>query len=328
MLEHLGAIVTGYSLAPVSQPNLFELAELALSLQSSHLEDIRDFKALNNAMQQAQPDIVFHLAAQPLVRASYKFPLETWSTNVMGTVNLLEAIRACPSVRAALVITTDKCYENREWVWGYREVDTLGGYDPYSASKASVEHLVASYRRSYLAEKGVLIATARAGNVIGGGDWSEDRLIPDAARAVANNESLAIRSPLATRPWQHVLEAANGYVLLAERLLSGDSVFAKAFNFGPGAEGNRTVKDVLLGLNKYWPQLSWYHDDTQQPHETERLFLDTSLARSQLKWAPCWDFDEGVAQTAQWYRQVMARPTLAREITLHQIQTYFGHTRE
>ncbi|WP_371324634.1 CDP-glucose 4,6-dehydratase [Dechloromonas sp. ZY10] len=324
LLERLGAVVTGYALAPATQPCLFELAHVAQGLKASHLADIRDTKALTAAMQQAEPEIVFHLAAQPLVRASYRDPSETWSTNVMGTVNVLEAVRNCPGVRAVLVVTTDKCYENREWVWGYREIDALGGYDPYSASKASAEHVVASYRRSFLAEKGVLIATARAGNVIGGGDWSEDRLIPDVVRAVANNEPLVIRNPLATRPWQHVLEAINGYMLLAERLLAGDESFAEAFNFGPGSEGNRTVQEVLSGLNKHWPRLSWHHDQSQQLHEAGFLFLDTSLARSRLKWAPCWEFDEGVAQTAYWYHQVLADPSSAREITLHQIQTYFG----
>lgn len=324
LLEQLGAEVTGYALAPTTQPNLFELADVATGLVSSHFADIRDSATLTAAMQEASPDVVIHLAAQPLVRASYRDPVETWSTNVMGTVNVLEAVRACPSIRAVLVVTTDKCYENREWHWGYREIDALGGYDPYSASKASAELVVASYRRAFLTEKGVLIATARAGNVIGGGDWSEDRLIPDAARAVAKGDTLVIRNPLATRPWQHVLEAINGYILLVERLLDGDASFAESFNFGPATEGNRTVQEVLSGLSKHWPQLAWRHDQTQQPHEAGFLFLDTSLARARLKWTPRWGFDEGLKQTADWYRQVMDKPGLAREITLQQINTYFG----
>jgi CDP-glucose 4,6-dehydratase len=324
LLEQLGAEVTGYALAPMTQPNLFELADVATGLVSSHFADIRDSAILTHAMQEASPDVVIHLAAQPLVRKSYRDPVETWSTNVMGTVNVLEAVRACPSIRAVLVITTDKCYENLEWNWGYREIDALGGYDPYSASKASAELVVASYRRAFLAEKGVLIATARAGNVIGGGDWSEDRLIPDAARAVAKGDTLVIRNPLATRPWQHVLEAINGYILLIERLLDGDASFAEPFNFGPATEGNRTVQEVLTGLAMYWPQLAWQHDQTEQPHEAGFLFLDTSLARAQLKWAPRWGFDEGLKQTAGWYRQVISEPVLARDITLQQIDTYFG----
>lgn len=324
LLERFGAQVTGYALSPATQPSLFELADVASGMHASHLADIRDAAMLATAMQEAEPEIVMHLAAQPLVRASYKEPVETWSTNVMGTVNVLEAVRDCPSVRAVLVVTTDKCYENREWTWGYREIDALGGYDPYSASKACAELVVASYRRAFLSEKGVLIATARAGNVIGGGDWSEDRLIPDAARAVAKAEPLVIRNPAATRPWQHVLEAISGYLLLAERLLERDSSFAEAFNFGPGAEGNRTVQEVLCGLSQHWPELNWHHDQTQQPHEAGFLFLDTSLARSRLKWTPRWAFGDGIAHTADWYHRVMKKPSSARDITLQQIEMYFG----
>lgn len=324
LLEGLGAQVTGYALSPTTQPSLFELANVASGMRASHLADIRDAAPLLAAMQDAEPEIVLHLAAQPLVRTSYRDPVETWSTNVMGTVNVLETVRACPSVRAVLVVTTDKCYENREWAWGYRENDALGGYDPYSASKASAELVVASYRRAFLADKGVLVATARAGNVIGGGDWSEDRLIPDAARAVASGKQLVIRNPKATRPWQHVLEALSGYLLLLEHLLNGEADFATAFNFGPATEGNRTVQEVLDGLGKHWPELIWQHDPSQQPHEAGFLFLDTSLARSKLKWSSRWDFDTGIKQTANWYRQVMDNPELARAITLQQIITYFG----
>jgi CDP-glucose 4,6-dehydratase len=214
-------------------------------------------------------------------------------------------------------------FRSRDWIWGYREIDALGGYDPYSASKACAELAVASYRRAFFSEKGVLIATARAGNVIGGGDWSEDRLISDAARAVAKDEPLIIRNPGATRPWQHVLEAISGYLLLAERLLERDASFAEAFNFGPGTESNCTVQEVLCCLSKYWPKLNWHHDQTQEPHEAGFLFLDASLARSRLKWEPRWGFEDGITHTANWYRLVMKKPSAAREITLQQIKMYF-----
>jgi len=318
-LHGLGAKVTGVSLPPGSEPNHWDL--LALTIDDRRF-DIRDANALARIIQETQPEIVFHLAAQPLIRRSYRDPLESWSTNVMGTANVLEACRQTPSVRAIVVITTDKCYENREWPWGYRENDRLGGHDPYSASKAGAELVVASYRTAFFnTETAPLLATARAGNVIGGGDWSEDRLIPDLIRALEKNQSLEIRSPQATRPWQHVLESLSGYLLLGQRLLGGDQTFAEAWNFGPEPEGNRTVAEVLGKLNQHWPNLRWHVTDKPQPHEATLLYLDSAKARSHLHWQPVWRVDATMAKTADWYRawletgQIISRQQLADYFT-------------
>src|SRR3546814_381986 len=236
--------------------------------------DIRDADVVNRAIQAAAPEIVFHLAAQPLVRRAYRDPLGTWSTNVMGTANVLESCRRQPSVRAIVVVTTDKCYENQEWDWGYRENDRLGGHDPYSASKAATELVVASYRKVFFDMSGApLLASARAGNVIGGGDWSEDRLIPDLVRAVSSGQPLEIRSPHATRPWQHVLESLSGYLSLGQHLLAGDKTFAQAWNFGPDTEGNQTVSQVLTRLQTVWPALTWHQSTQTQPHEIGRAHV-------------------------------------------------------
>lgn len=246
-LTGLGAQVIGVSLSPETEPNHWDL--LGLDLDDRRV-DIRDADAILNIFTETKPELVFHLAAQPLVRRSYRDPLETWSTNVMGTANVLDACRLTESVRAIVVVTTDKCYENQEWPWGYRENDRLGGHDPYSASKAGAELVAASYRHAFFSnEDGPLLATARAGNVIGGGDWSEDRLIPDLVRATVNNQSLEIRSPNATRPWQHVLESLSGYLLLGQKLLEGQKDFAAPWNFGPEPEGNRSVAEVLEKLS-------------------------------------------------------------------------------
>ncbi len=299
-LNELGAQVTGIALPPETQPNHWDLLGLATN---EHYLDIRDPEALKRTFMATEPEIVFHLAAQPLVRRSYRDPLEAWSTNVMGTANVLEACRQTPSVRAIVAITTDKCYENNEWPWGYRENDRLGGHDPYSASKAGSELVAASYRSAFFnAENSPLLATARAGNVIGGGDWSEDRLIPDLVRAVAQGQSLEIRSPYATRPWQHVLESLSGYLLLGQHLLQGDKAYAEAWNFGPEPEGNRTVSEVLGKLNSNWSSLRWYVTEKSQPHEATLLYLDSAKARSKLHWQPVWNFDTALEKTAGWYR--------------------------
>lgn len=299
-LHELGAEVTGIALAPETQPNHWEL--LKLPIDGRRL-DIRDISALQRVFNEKQPEIVFHLAAQPLVRRSYRAPLETWSTNVMGTANVLEACRNQPSVRAVVAITTDKCYENREWPWGYRESDRLGGHDPYSASKAGAELVVASYRSAFFnSDTAPLLATARAGNVIGGGDWSEDRLIPDLIRALEKNQSLEIRSPQATRPWQHVLESLSGYLLLGQKLHRGDKAFAEAWNFGPEPEGNRTVAEVLGKLGREWGSLRWHVTEQPQPHEATLLYLDSAKARSLLRWLPVWNLDTTLAKTADWFR--------------------------
>lgn len=321
-LARLGAKVTGISLPPSTAPSLFELAHIS-SITDSHFCDIRDLVQLRERVTKAEPEVIFHLAAQPLVRASYRDPVETWTTNVIGTVNLLEAARACPGVKAMVIVTTDKCYENHEWFWGYRENDALGGYDPYSASKAGVELVVASYRRSFFSNGLPLIASARAGNVIGGGDWSEDRLIPDAARAMTSRQPLAIRNPAATRPWQHVLEPLHGYLILADHLLSGEAAAAGAYNFGPDREGNRSVLDVLKTLQTFWPELQVNMpasaETSSGPHEASFLHLDSSKAWCNLGWKPVWSLSETIAQTAEWYSQVAANPTAARTCCEEQI---------
>jgi CDP-glucose 4,6-dehydratase len=318
-LTELGAEVTGVALPPETQPNHWDLLALPTN---EHRLDIRDHEALKRAFSSTRPEIVFHLAAQPLVRRSYHDPLETLSTNIMGTANVFEACRQTPSVCAIVAITTDKCYENREWPWGYRENDRLGGHDPYSASKAGSELVAASYRSAFFnVEHAPLLATARAGNVIGGGDWSEDRLIPDLVRAVSQNQSLEIRSPFATRPWQHVLESLSGYLLLGQHLLQGNKACAAAWNLGPDPEGNRSVADVLDTINMHWPSLQWQLTDQPQPHETQLLYLDSSKARHQLHWKPVWNLEAALENTARWYRdfltagEVTSQSQLANYIT-------------
>lgn len=303
-LAELGADVVGLSLQPDTSPNHWDL----LRLRNTDLRcDIRDYQTLKHAFDDVQPEIVFHLAAQPLVRRSYRDPLETWSTNVMGTANLLEACRNTKSVRAIVVVTTDKCYENRERKQGYNEADRLGGHDPYSASKASAELVAASYRSAFFHEaNSPLLATARAGNVIGGGDWSEDRLVPDLVRAIASGNALVIRLPQATRPWQHVLESLSGYLLLGKKLLEGRKEFAEAWNFGPTPEDNRTVADVLTHLRAHWPELNWKVTEHLQPHEAGLLYLDSAKANQRLGWQPTWYLDDALTATAEWYRAYLS----------------------
>ncbi|MCX7095097.1 MAG: CDP-glucose 4,6-dehydratase [Methylobacter sp.] len=307
-LQEMGAMVHGIALDPCTMPNHWD--RLALDMSDRRV-DIRFADAVLAELSEAQPEIVFHLAAQPLVRRSYRDPVGTWASNVMGTVNLLEACRKTPSVRAIIVVTSDKCYQNKELSSGYRENDALGGHDPYSASKAGAEIVAASYRSSFFgAQGGPLMATARAGNVIGGGDWSEDRLIPDLVRALANRTELEVRSPHATRPWQHVLESLSGYLLLGQKLLQGQNAFAQAWNFGPPPEGNRCVADLLDGLVLHWPELRWHVADIIQPHEANLLYLDSSKARRELGWLPVWTFEQTLAVTADWYRQFYASQQL------------------
>jgi CDP-glucose 4,6-dehydratase len=308
-LQELGAEVTGLALAPETTPNHWEL--LALGARS-HICDIRDAKGVAAAVAECRPEIVFHLAAQPLVRRSYREPVETWGVNVVGTATLLEACRAAPDLKAIVVVTTDKCYENREWAWGYRENDALGGHDPYSASKAGTELVAASFRKSFFsAPGGAALATARAGNVIGGGDWSEDRLIPDLVRAMQSGGELEIRSPRATRPWQHVLECLSGYLAIGQRLAQGERRFAESFNFGPDREGNRTVEEALTAMRTAWPGVRWNHVQREQPHEAQLLHLDSSKAHSLLGWKPVWSFEEGVGATAGWYRAFLESKEVA-----------------
>lgn len=321
-LKAMGAEVTGVALPPDTDPSHWDLLHLDAV---DRRVDIRNQADLVATIEKARPQVVFHLAAQSLVRKSYSDPVETWSTNVLGTANVLEACRHTPSVRAILVVTTDKCYENREWVWGYRETDRLGGHDPYSASKAAVELLAASYRSSYFDGSGnALVATARAGNVIGGGDWAQDRLIPDLARALTSRTPLVVRYPSATRPWQHVLESLSGYLLLAAKLLEGKRELAAAWNFGPDAGSNRSVSDVLAGLTKKWPEIRWSLSTEKHPHEAGLLWLDSSKAREHLKWKPVWDFNATLEKTADWYREFFSTGKLRSE---QQIREYAADAR-
>ena len=317
-LNQLGAEVVGISLAPETQPNHWNLLGLETTVQHHEL-DIRQAAEVASVFKATQPEMVFHLAAQPLVRRSYRDPLETWSTNVMGTANVLEACRQTRSVRAILAVTTDKCYENQEWAWGYRETDRLGGHDPYSASKAGSELVAASYRSAFFHTDGSpLLATARAGNVIGGGDWSEDRLIPDLVRAMAIQQSLEIRSPNATRPWQHVLESLSGYLCLGQKLIEGNKNFDGAWNFGPDSSGNRSVADVLNRLQTHWPKMHWHQTAAPKLHEAKLLYLDSAKAHSQLGWQPVWNLDTTLEKTVDWYRSFQNGQTIISEQQLTQ----------
>jgi len=317
-LTELGADVTGLSLSPRGSPNHWDLLGLKIA---EHLIDVRDAPAVARLVRESQPEIVFHLAAQAIVRRSYREPLDTWSTNVMGTANVLDACRQSGSVRAIVVVTTDKCYENRKQKRGYRETDRLGGHDPYSASKAGAEIVAASYRKSFFEDApSPLLVTARAGNVIGGGDWSEDRLIPDLIRALSSGDKLQIRSPKAIRPWQHVLESLAGYLLLGQKLFASERAFEGAWNFGPEDEQTWTVTDLLQHMGALWPQVSWEVTKAPQPSETPLLCLDSRKAHEQLGWRPVWTFDTAVKQTTQWYRryletgQVESRPQLSQYV--------------
>ncbi len=302
-LSQLAAEVYGYALSPVEGLQS-HYAQLALPI-SSTLADIGDLAKLTQEMERARPEIVFHLAAQPLVLESYRDPVTTWHTNVMGTVNVLEACRKVSSVKAVVVITTDKCYQNQEWSWPYRECDALGGHDPYSASKAAAELVVASYRASFAQQdssRSLLIATARAGNVIGGGDWAQDRLVPDAVRAVQAGRHVEIRNPKAVRPWQHVLEPLSAYLLIGQHLLAGNEGAAKAWNVGPSERDVASVAEVLDGLGQYWPELQW-QGTAALAHETQALRLDSSQIATELKWSPVWPLPRALAETAAWYQR-------------------------
>lgn len=301
-LQQLGAEVIGVALPPVTQPSLFTLLGLDASMQS-HVCDIRQANELKQVVQAAQPDIVFHLAAQALVRASYQSPLDTFSTNVMGTANLLDALRGLNSTRVVVAITTDKVYQNREWLYPYRESDPLGGHDPYSASKAASEMVIGSYAASFLTAQGTAVASARAGNVIGGGDWSTDRLIPDAVRAWTSGQTLDIRSPDAIRPWQHVLEPLAAYLVLAEKLWAQPEL-AGAYNFGPHPGAAATVRQVVqLAQTEFPDGQVKFGDATQGPHEAGLLTLEIAKAQAVLGIRPRWDLPQTVQRTLQWYRR-------------------------
>jgi len=310
-LQQLGATLSGYALAPPTQPNLFTLARIGAGMDSV-IADIRDLPRLQEGLHHASPEIVFHLAAQPLVRQGYLDPVATYATNVMGTVHLLEAVRHTPSVRAVLIVTSDKCYHNQEWVWGYRENEPLGGRDPYSSSKGCAELVTAAYRAAFFnaavdARHKVAIASARAGNVIGGGDWAEDRLIPDLLRALERGQTPFIRAPQAIRPWQHVLEPLAGYLLLAERLYGEGPAYGEAWNFGPADEDAQPVHRLIEQLWAAWHQGGdapppWHFDRQPQPHEAHYLKLDCAKARARLGWQPRWPLSEAIHRIAAWHQ--------------------------
>ena len=312
-LLQMGACVSGIALDPDTSPNLFDALHLAgTDLPGQLLDqraDIRDANALAALVAEADPEVVLHLAAQPLVRRSYSDPLGTWATNVQGSLHVLEALRSLAHPCAVVMVTTDKVYANREWCYGYRETDRLGGHDPYSASKAAAELAIASWRASFCGvaphqTPHLAIATARAGNVIGGGDWAADRIVPDAMRACAAGEPLVLRNPQATRPWQHVLEPLSGYLVLAEALHRDPAAYAEAWNFGPHLEANRPVAELVEALHQHWPGQWHDHSDPQAPHEAGLLHLVIDQASHRLYWQPRWDFATTVARTAAWYRQV------------------------
>jgi CDP-glucose 4,6-dehydratase len=325
-LSSMGAKVTGYSLAPNTMPNFFEVAKVEAILQQSHIADIRNLGALQKAILDAKPEIVIHMAAQPLVRYSYENPVETYATNVMGTVHVLESIRQLDSVRATVIVTTDKCYENRERAAGYHEDEAMGGFDPYSSSKGCAELITAAYRQSFFSSTSVInkVASARAGNVIGGGDWSEDRLIPDAIKAFENNLPLLIRNPLATRPWQHVLEPLSGYLVLAQALYQdkGEYSFDSAWNFGPPDIDARSVQEVMnLFIQDWGAHVNWQQDERAQPHEAHSLRLDCTKAYRYLNWAPKWSLEYAIQTIVQWHRAYQEQQSMY-EFSLQQIAQY------
>lgn len=310
-LQSLGAEVTGYALEPPTNPSLFEVARVGEGMRSI-IADIRDLPTLQQALREAQPEIVIHLAAQPLVRYSYQNPVETYATNVMGAVHLLEAVRHTPSVRAVVNVTSDKCYENREWVWGYREHEPMGGYDPYSSSKGCAELVTAAWRRSFFppadyARHGVALASARAGNVIGGGDWAADRLVPDLIAAFAAGRPAVIRNPPAIRPWQHVLEPLSGYLRLAEKLYYEGAAFAEGWNFGPDEADAQPVVWIANRLVELWGEgACWQPDGGHHPHEAHDLKLDCAKAKARLGWMPRWPLIVALRRIVAWQRALQA----------------------
>ena len=327
LLNQLGADVYGYALEPPTHPSLFNEARIG-ELMTSHISDIRNLDDLQEVMKKVQPEIVIHMAAQPLVRESYKIPVETYSINVMGTVHLLEACRNTKSVKAIVNVTTDKCYENREWHWGYRENEPMGGYDPYSNSKGCSELVTSAYRNSFFNPKdyekhGVAIASARAGNVIGGGDWADDRLIPDFIRSITKDEKVLIRSPYAIRPWQHVLEPLTGYLTLAAKLYTEGVQYAQGWNFGPEDSDAQNVEWITNTICQLWGEgASFEIDQNPQPHEANYLKLDSSKAKAKLKWVPKWNIETTLKSIVDWNKAYLCGENI-REVTINQINQYF-----
>jgi CDP-glucose 4,6-dehydratase len=325
-LQSLGSQVTGYALAPPTNPSMFEIAEIA-QFMTSIIGDIRNLSKLQAAFDQCQPEIVIHMAAQPLVRYSYQNPVDTYSTNVMGTVHLLEAVRNTPGVKAVVNITSDKCYENREWVWGYRENEPMGGFDPYSNSKGCAELVNAAYRSSFFnadnyVQHGVAIATVRAGNVIGGGDWAQDRLIPDILAAFEKGRKADIRNPHAVRPWQHVMEPLRGYLTLAEKLFEHGPSFGEGWNFGPNDEDAKPVRWIVEQMAALWGEdAQWQTVFGEYRHEAQYLKLDISKARSRLDWHPALRLQDALALIIDWSKKRESGANI-RQVTLDQLQVY------
>ena len=321
-LGQLGAKVTGYALEAPTNPSIFQITKVDKVLVNSIHGDMRDAATLTNAMLDAEPEIVIHMAAQSLVRDSYTDPVGTYSTNVMGAVNLLEAVRKTPSINAVLNITSDKCYENKGWIWGYRENEAMGGHDPYSSSKGCAELVSLAYRRSFLQEAGIALATARAGNVIGGGDWAKDRIVPDAISAFIENKPLIIRNPMAIRPWQHVLEPLSGYLTLCQQLINHPEEYAEGWNFGPNDEDAEPVSILADTMVRLWGNnAQWLLDEGEHPHEAHYLKLDCSMAKTLLKWKPIWGLGHALDETVKWYKSWHNKKDMC-EFTLRQIESY------
>lgn len=321
LLSQMGAKVYGYSLEPPTKPSFFKEIKLETCLSKSTIANILDLKLLTQAMSEAKPSIVIHMAAQPLVRKSYSEPLETFTTNVIGTVNVFEAVKYIETIKAVINVTTDKCYENYEQVLPYRENDPLGGYDPYSSSKACAEIVTSAYRKSFFSELGIQLASVRAGNVIGGGDWAADRLIPDFFRALDDNKTLKVRSPNATRPWQHVLEPIFGYLVLAEKLVANNSNYSEAWNFGPLKDDIKSVSWIVERLCDKIPNSNWETISSSHLHEAKLLSLDISKARSRLNWSPRWSLSTALDATIDWH-QAWKQGRPMKEISINQIKFY------
>jgi CDP-glucose 4,6-dehydratase len=316
-LQQLGASVVGFALTPPSEPNLFTVANVAQGMQHVY-GDVRDLTTLQAIFIQYQPEIVYHMAAQSLVQYSYDYPVDTYATNVLGTVNLFEAVRKTNSVKAVINVTSDKCYENKEWCWGYRENENLGGHDPYSNSKACAELVTSAYRSSFFKA----IASVRAGNVIGGGDWAKDRLIPDMVRAFIKNEIVLIRNPMAIRPWQHVLEPLRGYLMVAEKLCNEPENYAEAWNFGPYEQDMLAVKDIADQLTKLWGENArWVQDTSAFAHEAQTLKLDIAKVKTKLHWKPKMNLSQTLDYVVSWYKAWHSKKDM-RAFTIAQIQQY------
>lgn len=322
-LQSMGSHLCGLSLKPPTQPALFDVLQLAKGMEH-HIADIRNYSTVEALMREFQPEIVIHMAAQPLVRLSYDQPIETYQTNVMGTINVLEAVRNSATVKTVINVTTDKCYENKEWIWGYREDERMGGHDPYSNSKACAELVSSAYRKSFLEEAGIALATVRAGNVIGGGDWAKDRLIPDIFRAIEKGEPALIRNPHAVRPWQHVLESLSGYLTLAEHLHLNGQTYAEGWNFGPNSADTKPVQWIVEHICREWAEgATWRVQPGDHPHEANSLMLDISKSKARLNWSPRWPLETALTHITNWQRAWLSGENM-KQVCINQISDYYS----